>query len=68
MVKLHLQAFWQNSEYRKMQKFGFCLKDVSKSSSPKLLNRILKYCTQIVLGHVYLKFGQMVVLPKLLAK
>ena len=22
MVKLHLQAFWQNFEYGKMQKFG----------------------------------------------
>ena len=25
MVKLHQQAFWQNFEYGKMQKFGFCL-------------------------------------------
>ena len=25
MVKLHLEAFWQNFEYAKMQKFGFCL-------------------------------------------
>ena len=28
MVKLHLQAFWQNFEYGKMQKFGFCLQDL----------------------------------------
>ena len=28
MVKLHLQAFWQNFEYGKMQKFGFCLPDL----------------------------------------
>ena len=25
MVKLHLQAFWQNFEFGKMQKFDFCL-------------------------------------------
>ena len=28
MVKLHLQAFWQNFEYGKMQKFGFCQQDL----------------------------------------
>ena len=54
MVKLHLQAFWQNFEYGKMQKFVFCLQDLKKSSSPKLLNRILRYCTQIV--HLYSNF------------
>ena len=28
MVKLYLQAFWQNFECGKMQKFGFCLQDL----------------------------------------
>ena len=28
MLKLHLQAFWQNIKYEKMQKFGFCLQDL----------------------------------------
>ena len=28
MVKLHLQPFWQNFEYEKMQKFTFCLPDL----------------------------------------
>ena len=41
-MKLYLQAFWQNFENGKMQKFGFCLQEIKKSS-PKLLNRILGY-------------------------
>ena len=48
IMKLHLQAFWQNFEYGL---FGLCLQDLQKSSL-KLLNRILRYCTQIVLGYV----------------
>ena len=36
-----------------------------KSSSPKLLNRILRYCTLIVLGYVSFMFVQMVVPPKI---
>ena len=51
-MKLHLQAFWQNFENWKMQKFGFCLQDLLKSSSPKLLNKILRYYIQIVFGYV----------------
>ena len=43
-----------------MQKFGLCLLDLSKSTSPKLLNRIFRYCTQIVFGYVKLKFVKMV--------
>ena len=31
-------------------------------------NRILRYCTQVVLGHVLLKFVQMVVPPTLSVK
>ena len=27
ILELHLQAFWQNFENGKMQKFGFCLQD-----------------------------------------
>ena len=27
MMKRLLQEFWQNFEYGKMQKFGFCLQD-----------------------------------------
>ena len=41
IVKLHLLAFWQIFENEKMQKFGFL-----KKSSPKLLDKILRYCTQ----------------------
>ena len=67
-VKLHLQAFWQNFEYGKMQKFSLCLQDLQKSSTPKLLNRIFRYCTQMVLEYVLLKFVQMVAPPTLLVK
>ena len=28
MVKFYLKAFWQDFEYGKMQKFGFCLQDL----------------------------------------
>ena len=100
MVKLHLQAFWQNFEYGKMQSLvavyqtfknlllrnrilryrtqiyspWVCLIEVCsnggatyiiteiiaknilnivrKSSSPKLLDRILRYCTQMVFGYI----------------
>ena len=41
---------------------------MQKSSSPNLLNKILRYCTQIVLGYVLLKFVQMVAPPTLSAK
>ena len=34
---------------------GMCIK-VRKSSSPKLLNKILRYCTQAVLGYSVIKF------------
>ena len=51
IAKLHLQAFWQNFENGKLPKFGLCFQDL-KNSSQKLLNRILRYCTQIVLRHV----------------
>ena len=44
------------------------MQNLRKSSSPKLLNRILRYCTQIVLGHVLSKFVQMVAPPTLLPK
>ena len=45
------------------------MQNLSKSFSPKLLNRILRYCIQIVLfGHVSLKFVQMVVPPTLSSK
>ena len=39
IVKLQLHSFWQNFN-EKMQTFGFCLQDLQKSSSPKLINRI----------------------------
>ena len=54
IVKHHLQLFWQNFENGKMQKFGFCLQDFEKIFSPKLLNKILRYCIQIVLQIVYI--------------
>ena len=28
MVKLHLQAIWQDFKYGKMQNFGFCVQDI----------------------------------------
>ena len=68
LVKLHLQAFLQKFENAKMQKLGFCLQDLKKSFSSKLFNRILRCCTQIVLGYVQLKFVQMVAPPALSAK
>ena len=36
-----------------MQNFGFCLQDLSNSSSPKLLDKILRYCTDNVHGMCY---------------
>ena len=68
MVELYLQAFWQNFENGKMQKFGFCFQDLKKSSSPKLLNIILRYCTLIVLGYVLLKFVQVVAAPYIIGE
>ena len=41
MVKLHLQAFWQNFEYVKMQKFGFCLPEVFFSKTTEKNSWIL---------------------------
>ena len=40
------QEICQN--FGKMQKFGLCLQDLLKSS-PKSLDRILRYCRQMVL-------------------
>ena len=54
--KLHQQAFWQNFENEKLQKIGFCLHDLEKFSSPELLNRILRCCTQIALGLHHLHY------------
>ena len=45
----------------------FLLQDLEKSS-PKLLNRFLRYCMQIVLRYLFLKFVRMVATPTLLAK
>ena len=67
MVKLYYRHFGGTLNMEEIQKFGFCLRDLYKSSS-KLLNRILRYCTQIVFGYVLLKFGQMVGPPTLLVK
>ena len=45
-------------------------REEDKKSSPKRLNRILRYSTEklVVLGYWLLKFVQMVSPPKLLAK
>ena len=54
-----------------MQKFGFCLQDLLKSSSPKLLDRILRYCTQTVFWYVLLRCsnsGATYIMGKIIAK
>ena len=48
-AKLQLQAFWQNFENGKYKNLVSVYETFKKSSSPKLLNRILSYCIQIVL-------------------
>ena len=63
IVKLQLQAFGQNFENWTMQS----LVPVCKKSSPKLLNKILRYYIQIDHGYVLSKFVQMVAPPTLLA-
>ena len=44
------------------------MQNLLKSSSPKLLKKILRYYMQIVLEYVLSNFVQMVVPPTLLAK
>ena len=45
-MKLRLQALWQNFENGKLQNIGIVCR-ILKSSSPKQLNKIPRYCTQI---------------------
>ena len=59
--------YWRNNSQRQFEHRKFDA-NVWKSSSPKLLNKILRYYIQIVLGYVLSKFVQMVVPPTLLAK
>ena len=62
----HLHFLRNNSEKQfEHRKFDA---NLLKSSSAKLLNKILRYYIQIVLGYVLSKFVQMVVPPTLLAK
>ena len=50
--------YWRNNSQRQFEHSKLNA-NLRKSSSPKLLNRILRYYTQIVLGYVQLKFVQM---------
>ena len=59
--------YWQNNSQRQFEHRKFDV-NVGKSSSPKLLNRILRYYIQTGLGYVLSKFVQMVAPPTLLAK
>ena len=52
IVKLRPQTFWQNFEYGKI---WFLLKRPLKISSLKLINRILRYCTQMCNLHILIR-------------
>ena len=59
MVKHHLEAFWQNFKYGKMQNLVSVYNTINVKNIllkiifyKTLLNRILRYCTVIVLGYV----------------
>ena len=62
----HLHYLRNNSERQfEHRKFDA---NLLKSSSPKLLNKILRYYIQIVLGYVLSKFVKTVAPPTLFAK
>ena len=56
--------YWRNNSQRQFEHRKFDA-NLRKSSSQKLLNRILRYCTQIDLDYVLLTFVQMVAPPTL---
>ena len=62
-MKLHLQTFRRTLKMEKCKNLVSAYKTFKNLLLPKLLNRILRCCTKIVLGNVYLKFVQMVALP-----
>ena len=59
--------YWRNNRQRLFEHRKFDA-NLWKSSSPKLLKKILRYCTKIDLGYLQLKFIQMVAPPTLFAK